>query len=164
VTHNVFVGIGSNVDRERNILTGLDALREHFGDLKLSGIYESVPVGVVGARNYYNLVAGFESDLSPVQINNLLKKIEKKAGQRDKRNCPLDIDLLLFDDLVDRSFGLNIPREDITEYAYVAIPLAEIAGDQLHPETGESFGKSCQSDKIAIQKVWRSDFQHLGEM
>ena len=163
VAHKVFVSIGSNVDREENILAGLAALREHFGDLQLSSIYESVPIGIEGAENYYNLVAGFETDLSPVQINNQLKKIEKKTGRRDKRNCPLDIDLLLFDDLVDRSFELDIPREDINDYAYVAIPLSEIAGDHQHPETGKLFKETSNSASIANQEIWLSEFQHHGE-
>ncbi len=164
VTHKIFVGIGSNVDRKKNILTGLGGLRDCFGNLKLSSIYESVPIGVNGVKNYYNLVAGFKSDLRPVQINKHLKKIEKKAGQRSKRSCSLDIDLLLFDDLIDHSFELDIPRKDISDYAYVAVPLAEIAGNQLHPETGESFKTYSKSDKITAQKIWRSDFQLPGKM
>ena len=165
--HQVFVSIGSNLDRRKNIITGLEELREHFGDLQLSSIYESVPVGIKSSRNYYNLVAGFKTELTPVQLYNRFKKIEKRAGKRDRTNCPLDIDLLLYDDLIDRAFELDIPRKDITEYAFVAIPLAEIAGDQLHPETGESFEASSKTDEITSQEIWRSDFQdtqHPGEM
>jgi 2-amino-4-hydroxy-6-hydroxymethyldihydropteridine diphosphokinase len=76
----------------------------------------------------------------------------------------LDIDLLIFDDLIVHDSGLDIPRKDIIDYAYVAIPLSEIAGDQQHPETGESFKEISNADSIAVQRIWHSKFQHQGEM
>lgn len=158
VTHKVFIGIGSNADRKKNISASLKALKKHFSKLTFSNVYESVPMGISGSRNYYNLVAGFETDLPPEEINKRLKEIEKVAGQRRKHVCPLDLDLLLFDDLIIHKNGLDIPRRDIIDYAYVAIPLAEIHGDQIHPETGQSFHENSQSENMANQKVWPVDF------
>lgn len=150
MSHKVFVGIGSNHDREHNLRHGIQSLREYFGSVQLSSVYETEPVGQAHTVHYYNLVAGFETDLQLRQVLTLLKKIETQAGRRSPDHCPLDIDLLLFDDVILHNERLNIPRKDITDYAYVAVPLAEIAGDMLHPETGK---------KIQEHSLLASQFQ-----
>ncbi len=143
--------------REKNILTAIEHLKEHFTEIKLSSVYETSPIGAMGnteANNYFNLVGAYETDLSPHQVNKHLKRIEKTCGQRRKNRCPLDLDLLLYNDLIDHEKELDLPRKDIVEFAYVAIPLAEINGDHIHPETGKSFKDHSQ---ILDQKVWLAE-------
>ncbi len=71
----VFLSIGSNIDREKYIRACLRALREGFGELTLSRIYESEAVGFEG-NNFYNLVVSFTSSLSPMQLINKFKQLE----------------------------------------------------------------------------------------
>ncbi len=115
-------------------------------------------MGTKNADNYYNLVAGFKTDLAPEKINQLLKEIEKSSGRRNKTICPLDLDLLLVDDLIMHKNGLDIPRQDIIDYAYVAVPLAEINGDQRHPETGKTFREHSQAETLVDQEINKIDF------
>ena len=95
----VYVGIGSNINREESIRGGLEEMSEKFGELILSDIYESEAYGFDG-DNFYNLVAGFQTDLPVTGLNAVLKGIEIDLGreQHGKKFLPrtLDIDLLLY--------------------------------------------------------------------
>lgn len=138
----IFVGIGSNIDRDRNIRGALKELKALFGALTCSDVYESEAVGFDGDA-FYNLVVAFESDKEVAELEADFDRIEKKYGRTagSRRFAPrtLDIDLLLYGDLIDRSDKHDIPRKEISEYAFVLLPLSEIAGDARHPVTGERF-------------------------
>ncbi len=151
--HKVFIGIGSNSDRENNILLAIRALQDAFGELLLSSLYEAEAMGSDEAENYYNLVAGFETHKSPAAINQILKRIEKLAGPRIRRQCPLDIDLLLYEDRIFQDDGLSLPHQNILEFAYVAVPLAEIHGSAVHPETGMSYTEHSRAEHLHGQKI-----------
>jgi 2-amino-4-hydroxy-6-hydroxymethyldihydropteridine diphosphokinase len=136
-----FVSVGSNLDPERNVRGALAALHRHFGELLVSTIYESEPVGFDGP-NFYNLVVGFDTDDDLESIIGILSGIEQEFGrQRDggDDSRTLDLDLLLFGEMVQREDGPRLPRPDIETYAFVLKPLAELAPDMRHPETGETF-------------------------
>lgn len=163
VSHRVFVGIGSNIERETNINHALSALRDKFGELLISKVYETEAMESLGADQYFNLVVGFDSPLSAAQTNQCLKAIEASAASRQHKVCPLDIDLLLFDALIQHDEQLDIPRRDIVKYAYVAVPLAEVNPDQTHPETGMTFKDHSQSDTISAQNIWPANF-HEGKV
>lgn len=143
----VFVGIGSNIDRENSIRAGVGELRRYFGELQLSPVYESEAVGFDGDR-FYNLVAAFESDLEIEQILGILSDIEDRHGRvrGGERFSPrtLDIDLLLYGDSITRGDGYQLPRDEIPRYAFVLRPLAELAPQHRHPETGLSFREMWQ--------------------
>lgn len=132
----VFVSIGSNIDPEVNVRAAVDALREHFGSLNLSRVYRSRAVGFDGP-DFYNLVAGFETARNAQAVQSVLRDIELACGRY--RSGPkfssrtLDLDLLLYGDMVCQADGVELPRGEITEHAFVLGPLAEIAGDQIHP-------------------------------
>jgi 2-amino-4-hydroxy-6-hydroxymethyldihydropteridine diphosphokinase len=138
----VYVGIGSNVERERNVRAAVAALRDRFGPVQLSRVYENRPIGFDG-DDFYNLVAGFDSSDAPEAIVAALHAIEQRQGRTrsGSRFGPrtLDLDLLLYDDLVRNDTQLRLPRDEIREYACVLRPLAELAPDTRHPETGETF-------------------------
>ncbi|MGD2138696.1 MAG: 2-amino-4-hydroxy-6-hydroxymethyldihydropteridine diphosphokinase [Gammaproteobacteria bacterium] len=137
----VYVSIGSNIEREKNIRDSLQALAEAFGQLRLSSVYESAAVGFDSAP-FYNLVAGFRTTLSPREVQDKLHAIEIAAGRvRTARLAArtLDLDLLLYDDRVVKEGNLVLPREDINRYAFVLRPLAELAGSERHPLTGERY-------------------------
>lgn len=134
----VYVSIGSNIDREKHIGIALTAMENLYGSLQQSAVYESEAVDF-DSFPFYNLVVSFESDLQPLTIQQQLHNIEARCGRVRASELiarTLDLDLLLCGDAVIHSSELHIPRADITRYAFVLCPLAEIAGDSKHPETG----------------------------
>ncbi len=153
----VFIGVGSNIDREGNIRAGLHALREQFSNVRTSTIYETSAVGFKG-DNFFNLVVGFETELVLEQLQDKLREIESRFGR--KRGGPryvprtLDLDLLLYDDVIREEKGLQIPREDITRFAFVLCPLAEIAGNLRHPVTDVCYKDLWKVFKQADQELW----------
>ena len=138
----VFVSIGSNIERAENVRACLAALERHYGPLTASRVYECPAVGFAG-EDFYNLVAGFDTDEPVRQVAQTLRDIEVAQGRerQQERFTPrtLDVDLLLYDDLVCQEAGLRLPRDEITRYAFVLGPLAEIAGDLTHPVSGERY-------------------------
>ncbi|MGZ4960434.1 MAG: 2-amino-4-hydroxy-6-hydroxymethyldihydropteridine diphosphokinase [Methylomonas sp.] len=161
-----YISIGSNIDKEIHIPSSLKALRELFGDLVISSIYETEPVGFVGDK-FYNLVVGFESALTAKEVAKLLRQIELDHGRsRDSHKFSartLDLDLILYGEQVISDGRLQIPRDEIERYAFVLEPLAEIAAEKTHPLTGKSYGKLWQNfDKSDLQQTkvlpdWLSD-------
>ena len=143
----VYLGLGSNIDPERNLRLGIRELEGRFGDLELSKLYQSAAVGFAAA-DFLNMTVGLETDASPGQIHDEIDRIHLLAG-RCRRGVklssrPLDIDLLLYDNLVLDEPGLRLPRADILKYSFVLRPLAEIAPALVHPLSGETISEHWQ--------------------
>lgn len=136
-----FVSVGSNVDRERNVARALELLRERFGELETSSVYETEPVGFEGDP-FFNLVVAFESEAEPRDIVAALHAIERRCGRKrnDARYGPrtMDLDLLMLDDRIIEDDDVVLPREEIRAHAFVLCPLAEIAGERRHPLIGDT--------------------------
>ena len=138
----IYISLGSNIDREANTRAGVRALTKHYGELELSSVYESEAVGFEGDA-FYNMVIACDTDEDVHEVVRQLHAIENANG-RD-RNGPkfssrtLDLDLLLYDDLVLDMNGLKLPREEILYNAFVLWPLAEIAPALLHPVVRRSY-------------------------
>ncbi len=134
-----YISIGSNIDKEIHIPASISALTKLYGPLTLSSVYESESVGFSGDA-FYNLVVGFNSELDVKQIVEQLREIELVNGRN--RDCKkfsartLDLDLVLYGDLVINEGRIQIPRDEIERYAFVLEPLAEIAGHLRHPVSG----------------------------
>lgn len=140
----VYVGAGSNMEPRRHLAAGLVALAEHYGVLRLSPVYRNRPVGFDG-EDFLNMVIGFETDDAVTEVGATLAAIEAANGRTrtEAKFAPrtLDLDLLLYGDLVTEADGLELPRGEITRYAFVLKPLADLAGERLHPVLGRSFGE-----------------------
>lgn len=152
----VFIGVGSNVEQERNIRSGVSLLRKHFSDLLISATYQNEAVGFDG-DDFYNLVIAFETDKSVGDTYQLLRNIEDKHG-RDRTQPhfsprTLDLDLLLYDDLVIESELFKLPRDDVEKYAFVLRPLAEIASEMKHPVSGQTFASLWQAFDQSEQQL-----------
>jgi len=155
---DVYVSIGSNIDKQANIKSCLQELADHFGGLVLSPIYESEAVGFEG-DTFYNLVAKFETDMSVGELNQSLKAIEDKYG-RDRSGPKfsgrtLDIDILTYDDLVGEFDGVQLPRDEITKNAFVLLPLQDIAPDEVHPEQQVTYARLWFFFDKESQKLWQ---------
>lgn len=140
----VYVGAGSNVAPQRHLAAGLVALAEHYGVLRLSPVYRNSPVGFEG-EDFLNMVIAFETDEPVEAVGATLAAIEAANGRTrtEAKFSPrtLDLDLLLYGDLVIDADGLQLPRDEITRYSFVLKPLADLAGERLHPVLGRSFGE-----------------------
>jgi len=137
-----WVSIGSNQHRERSIRGAIQVLRKRFGKIILSPVYESEAVGFDG-RPFYNLVAGFDADVSVGDITRSLRDFEDAFGRvrGPEKFSPrtLDLDLLTYGDLTGTVDGCKLPRDEIVRYAFVLRPLAEVAGEELHPLVARSY-------------------------
>ncbi len=140
----VYVGLGSNVDRERRLRQAVAALREQFGHVDLSPVYDSAAVGFDGS-NFLNLAAAFDSDLEAGEIVAVFHGIEDRLG-RDRSlpkfaSRPIDLDLLLYGEQVIDIPGIRTPRPEILENAFVLRPLQDLAPELRHPELGETLAE-----------------------
>lgn len=140
----VYLGLGSNIDAEKNLRLAVSELRRLFGTLTVSPVYSSAAVGFDGP-DFLNLVVALVTDAPPRELLRDIERIHEMAGRSrgpDKYSSrPLDIDLLLYGDTVDPSPPLRLPRRDILEYGFVLRPLADIAPDLVHPVTGRTIGE-----------------------
>lgn len=157
----IYISVGSNIDAEKNIRVAVHALAEEYGDLILSPVYESEAVGFEG-DNFLNMVVGLDTDDDVHQVARTLREIEDlngrvRTGPRFSKRT-LDLDLLLYDDLVLNEEHLEIPRSEIIENAFVLWPLADIAPTLEHPlekKTIQSLWNDYPKDK---QSIWLIPF------
>jgi 2-amino-4-hydroxy-6-hydroxymethyldihydropteridine diphosphokinase len=135
----VFVAAGSNVAPEEHIARAAREMEREFRDVRFSARYRNRAVGFAGA-DFINLVAGFGTSLPVEEVLNRLRHIESLCGR--PRNAPrwaprsMDLDILLYGDLVCQQPGLTLPRPDLLVRAYMLGPLADIAPEVVHPGTG----------------------------
>lgn len=157
MTARAYVSIGSNINREGNIRFGIKELRSHYGQLILSSVFESESVGFQG-ENFYNLVVGFDTKESAQAIAQVLHNIEQACGRKRSHSRfssrILDLDLLLYDNLVINALGLQVPRQDVLDYAFVLQPLAEIAPHRHHPIVDKSYADLWSAFDNSSKCLW----------
>jgi 2-amino-4-hydroxy-6-hydroxymethyldihydropteridine diphosphokinase len=137
----VYLSLGSNQEPHRYLPAAIEALRGRFGTIDISPAYRSAAVGFDGA-DFVNLAVGLDTDLTPVELNDWLHALEDRHGRR--RDVPryadrtLDVDIVLYDDLVTQGAGhLDIPRKEL-KHAFVLKPIMDIAPDVRHPVNGKT--------------------------
>lgn len=155
-THIVFVGLGSNladpvaqVSRALDALAGLPQTRV----LKKSSLYRSAPMGYLDQPDFINAVAQLETKLAPRALLDALLVLEKKCGRtREFLNAPrtLDLDVLLYEDLVHHEHGLTIPHPQMHLRSFVLLPLLEIAPDCVIPGIGKAHEavQTCEGQQL----------------
>lgn len=153
----VYVSIGSNIERERHVRAALDALAAHYGELQCSTVYETAAVGFDG-DNFYNLAVGFDTTERPVEVATQLREIEDcngrvREGARFSART-LDLDLLLYDDLILDEGRLQLPRDEIAKHAFVLKPLADIAGACRHPLIGKTIAQMWNEFPKNNASIW----------
>lgn len=153
----IFISIGSNVNKEHYIKQALNVLPQHFDNIAFSSVFESESVGFNG-NNFYNLVAAATTTLSLDDVCQCLKQIERNNGRtpQDEKFSPrtLDLDLLFFDDVICE-IPAQLPRDEITKNAFVLWPLAELASEFIHPIVKLSIGEIWENYDKTQQKLWK---------
>jgi 2-amino-4-hydroxy-6-hydroxymethyldihydropteridine diphosphokinase len=141
--HTAYVGIGSNLDNpERNCQQAIELLNNYYAQVvACSSLYQTEPVGYTPQPRFINAVVKLKTYLSPAQLLDELKSIEQKLGKEIKiRWGPrtIDLDLLLYDNLIIDEGGIQVPHPRMHTRSFVLIPLAELAAELMHPVLGLS--------------------------
>lgn len=155
----IYISLGSNVEREYHVQHGLKALAETFNlafeQLILSSLFESEAVGFSG-NAFYNMVVGIKTHHSVEQVALKLRDVEIEYGRAvdAKKFSPrtLDLDLLLYDDLIIDS-PAQLPRDEIDKNAFVLWPLSEIAPTLVHPIIKQNYQRLWQNYNKESQQL-----------
>jgi 2-amino-4-hydroxy-6-hydroxymethyldihydropteridine diphosphokinase len=131
-----WLGLGSNMSAETHIRAGIRELKRDFENVSLSPVYSSTAVGFDG-DDFINLVARVETEMHPLELRQYLRDLEDRYGRKRDvakfSDRSLDIDILLYDDLVLLSPVLEIPRAEILKFSHVLKPLVDLDPDLVHP-------------------------------
>jgi len=159
-----FIGLGSNVGKRRKrIARAIALLRASPGVrvLRQASWYETEPVGVEDQRWFINTVVEVETELTPRELLRRCKGIEREVGRRERgRFGPreVDLDLLLYGDLVLEEDGLALPHPRLHRRRFVLEPLCELAPELVHPRLGRSLrGLLADLDLDERKKVIKLD-------
>ena len=133
-----YIALGSNLgERKQNILTALNYMEQSgLKILAVSSLLETEPYGVTDQPSFINAAVKIETELAAHDLLRLLLVIELKMGRVRKRHWGernIDLDLILYDDLIMKDKDLIVPHPDMQNRLFVLSPLAEIAGDVVHP-------------------------------
>lgn len=135
--HTVYLSIGSNHEAGKNLQQAIDLLAEKTDIIAVSSIYETAPVGTDNPASYFNAAVILQTELESTELKKtVLRPIEAQLGRERGEGVTavaIDLDISLFDDAVMQLGKRQIPDPDILTRAYVAIPLAEVAPEYLHP-------------------------------
>ena len=137
----VYLGLGTNLgDKEANLDMAMEEIRKRVGEiLSLSAYYITEPWGFDSKNAFLNAVCKISTSLSPLDVLLTTQSIEKDLGRMKKSvngqysDRPIDIDILLYDDIVLDSPNLTIPHPLMHQRTFVMEPLSEIAPELVHP-------------------------------
>jgi len=147
----VFLGLGSNLgDKQEYINKALVFIEKRVGEIiALSGFYETQPWGYDSSETYINAVVEISSNMEPNELLLVTQEIERKIGRKDKTtngeylDRVIDIDILLYDDLIIQTTELTIPHPSMHKREFVLKPLSEIAPNFIFPLSGQTIAELC---------------------
>lgn len=151
----VYVSAGSNIDPVRHLRDGCHRLGQQVGPLEFSPVYRTAAVGFEG-KDFLNLVFAYTTSDPVEAVVARLTAVESAAGRARGAerfaSRTLDLDLLIYGDLVVDQPGLTLPRNGILDYAFVLAPLAELAPDLVHPVA-----------RVTMRELWAA-FEPAGQV
>jgi 2-amino-4-hydroxy-6-hydroxymethyldihydropteridine diphosphokinase len=142
-TNRAFISLGSNIEAERNLQAAVRLLATRCRLMAASPVYETRPVGKTDQPNFLNAAVLVETELPAAELKDqVLRDIEQALGRMrsEDKNAPrtIDLDISLFNDEVIAVGARRIPDPEILEFAHIARPLADLAPETRHPETGQT--------------------------
>jgi 2-amino-4-hydroxy-6-hydroxymethyldihydropteridine diphosphokinase len=147
-TNRVLVSLGSNINPEHNLKAAVQRLASRFRLRAVSPVYETTPVGKTDQPDFMNAAALVETDLDAAELKQALQAIEQELGRvrTEDKNAPrtIDLDISLFNDQALEVGSRRIPDPDILRHPHIARPLADLAPQLRHPETGQTLQAIAQ--------------------
>ena len=161
-----FIAIGSNIEPEKHLPLAVDRLSKLGSLVATSRVYENPAVGDGLQPDFINVAALVLTCLQPLEVRQKLRAIEASLG-RVRTQDPyaartIDLDLCLFGSAVINTPDLTLPDPEITERAYLAVTLAELAPDMLHPVTGERLADLAERLRQSTRLIFRTDVALVG--
>jgi 2-amino-4-hydroxy-6-hydroxymethyldihydropteridine diphosphokinase len=156
--NTAYLSLGANIEPETNLVAAVRLLGQLTRLVAVSSVWETRPVGMVDQPNFLNAAVIVETRLTAAQLKqDVIARIEQSLGrarQADK-NAPrsIDIDIIFFNDQIMELGQRHIPNPEVLERPFVAIPLAEIAPNYKHPETGQTLNDIVQHFDIGGQDM-----------
>jgi 2-amino-4-hydroxy-6-hydroxymethyldihydropteridine diphosphokinase len=142
-TVTILIGMGSNIDAEKNLQSAAEKLRSEWPDIRFSSVYRTAPRERADQADFLNAVALMESKEAPADILRILSAIEGSLGKSlPYRFGPrtIDLDLLLVDDIVSDIPALTLPHPRMHERRFVLEPLADLLSPgSRHPRLGKTW-------------------------
>jgi 2-amino-4-hydroxy-6-hydroxymethyldihydropteridine diphosphokinase len=164
-TNLAYLSLGSNIEPERHLSAAVVYLAQYGHVRAVSTVWETRPVGFSDQPNFLNAALLLETDLSAQALRaEAITSIEATLGRvrTENKNAPrpIDIDIMLFNHDILQVGRRRIPDPEVLERPFVAIPLAEIAPDYIHPETGQTLREiAWRFDPTAAGMRRRDDVQ-----
>ncbi len=158
-----YLSLGSNLDKERNLPAAVRLLATHGRLLAVSAVYETAAVGNPGDPAFFNAAVALQTNLPPAELKQqVLARVEQQLGRQRSPdpNAPrtIDVDISLYDDAILDLGKRHIPDPEIMLYPHIAVPLAELAPQYRHPETGETLAQiAARVAAAAGQPLLRRD-------
>lgn len=160
--NQVFLSLGSNIEAELNLPAAVREIARYGRIVGISSVWETTPVGPDGQPDFLNAILWLETRLSAKELKeDVIAVIETHLGRVRSSDRfaprPMDIDIMLFNSDCLQLGHRRIPDPEILERPFVAIPLAELAPDYLHPETGETLATIAARFDPAASGMRRRD-------
>lgn len=171
-SRRVYLALGSNLgDRRDHLRRAIEALRSGGVAIDaISALYETPPWGVADQPHFLNIAVGGASELDPRALLTLAKRIEAAHG-RDLAAArwtarPLDIDIALIAGETVAEPDLQVPHALLGERSFVLVPLAEIAGDEVHPVVGRTIAalrdERPEAERAEVRRVAEPGWEREG--
>jgi 2-amino-4-hydroxy-6-hydroxymethyldihydropteridine diphosphokinase len=146
--NRVFLSLGSNIEKERNLPAAVALLRQWTRVSGVSAVYETAPIGLRQQPSFFNAAVLIETPLDAAGVKDeLISRLEQALNRQRTadKNAPrtIDADIALFNDEVLEYVpadgrARHVPDPDLLRFAHAVVPLADLAPQQIHPETGQS--------------------------
>ncbi len=159
--NKVFLGLGTNVgDRKNNLKRTVAKFSKNkdFTNIKISPVYETIPYGEIEQENFFNAVLFLETHYSLDELFVFTKNLEKEIGRKKTKTWGprvIDIDILLYNDLIYKDKKINIPHKDLLNRDFVLVPLLDIDKEIVHPVEKKEIKQflSKLTDQYIVKKI-----------
>jgi 2-amino-4-hydroxy-6-hydroxymethyldihydropteridine diphosphokinase len=153
-----FLSLGSNIRPEENLAKAVEMLAHTSRLVAVSTVWETLPLGIIDQPNFLNAATLVETDHTANTFKReVIRRIEDELGRVRKGDKfgprTIDIDIMLFNDQIFELDNRHIPDPELLERPFVAIPLAELAPDYQHPETGQTLHDIARGFEVTKEEM-----------